>query len=146
VKVKLLLMDGGGIDILSGGNATNVANTFKQFLTKVKSDGTVQAIVYYIPTTANVADTLTPTMSPACASSPVPCYFLDLRPLFSGHPDYIGGDNIHPSSAGGTVIANAVWKIIQTKHLLNLSGSAHGKKKATKGKAKKANKGHVKRK
>jgi lysophospholipase L1-like esterase len=28
-------------------------------------------------------------------------------------PEYTGGDNIHPSTAGGNVIAEAIWAIMQ---------------------------------
>lgn len=127
VKVKLLLMDGGGIDTIEGGGSqssvTHVVNTFTQFLTQVKSDGTVQAVVYFLypqlSTIAGVA-ALRPVMSQACAASPVPCFFLDLQPLFAGHPEYIGPDGIHPNSTGAVVIGNALWNIIQTNNLMQL--------------------------
>jgi lysophospholipase L1-like esterase len=120
-------MDGGGIDLIEGNGSqaaiTHDVTTFTQFLTQVKNDGTVQAVVYYIypevPTTPNVAG-LEPGMQQACANSPVPCFFINLQPLFAGHPEYIGPDNVHPSSTGGTVIGNAVWNTIQTNNLMQL--------------------------
>jgi lysophospholipase L1-like esterase len=127
VKVKLLLMDGGGIDTIEGGGSQasvqHVVTTFTQFLTQVKNDGTVQAVVYFLyPPLSTIAgvDALRPGMSQVCASSPVPCFFLDLGPLFAGHPEYIGPDGIHPNATGGTVIGNALWNIIQTNNLMQL--------------------------
>jgi hypothetical protein len=140
VKVKLLLMDGGGTDILSGGAAVLVVGAkFNQFLSKVKSDGTVQAIVYYLYARLPVAkaskvESMKPVMSQVCTSSAVPCYFLDCQPIFAGHPEFVGPDGTHPSAAGALRIGNAIWKIIQTKNLLRL---AHCRKKV-KGKAGKA--------
>lgn len=123
-KVKVLLMDGGGIDVMQGGKSQasvdNVVAAFKQHLAKVASDGTVQHIVYYLypqlPASgpgADVGPKLQPGMQAACAASTVPCHFLYLEPLFAGHPEYIGGDNLHPSDAGGKVIGQNVWKIMQ---------------------------------
>ena len=119
-KVKVLLMDGGGIDTIQGGGSeasvSNVENAFEQHLAKVAADGTVEHIVYYLypelPTIAGVA-ALRPRMKAACEASTVPCHFLDLQPLWEGHPEYTGGDSIHASQAGGAVIAEAVWKIMQ---------------------------------
>jgi hypothetical protein len=119
-KVKVLLMDGGGIDTIQGGGSqasvTSVVNTFQQHLAKVASDGTVQHIVYFLypelPTIAGVA-AMRPGVQQACAASTVPCHFVDLQPLWVGHPEYTGGDNIHPSAAGGNVIAEAIWAIMQ---------------------------------
>jgi hypothetical protein len=85
-------------------------------LDEVASDGTVEHIVYFLypelPTIAGVA-ALRPGMQAACAASTVPCHFLDLQPLWEGHPEYTGGDTIHPSQAGGNVIAESIWAIMQ---------------------------------
>jgi len=125
VKVKLLLMDGGGIDTIQGGGSSasvnHVVTTFTNFLNQVKSDGTVQGIVYFLYPPLNTiagVNALRPPMMQACASSPVPCFFLDLGPLFAGHPEYIGPDGIHPNSTGAVVIGNNLWNIIQSNNLL----------------------------
>jgi hypothetical protein len=59
VKVKVLIMDGGGIDMIFAGGSQSQAQTnvetFKQFLSRVKSDGTVQHIIYYIYPSEQVA-------------------------------------------------------------------------------------------
>ncbi len=119
-------MDGGGIDLINNVNQATVnyvVNTFNQFLARVKNDGTVHHIVYYlypvIAATPGVADALRPVMSQACANSPVPCYFIDLQPIFNGHPEYIGPDHIHPTATGATLIGNAVWNVIQQNNLMH---------------------------
>jgi len=119
-QVRVLLMDGGGINTIQGGGSEasvdNVVNTFTEHLDQVAADGTVEQIVYFLypelPTIAGVA-AMRPGMQAACAASEVPCHFLDLQPLWEGNPQYTGGDQIHPSQAGGAVIAEAIWAIMQ---------------------------------
>ena len=41
----------------------------------------------------------------------MPCHFLDLQPLWAGHPEY--SSSIQSSEAGAKVIANAIWVIMQ---------------------------------
>jgi hypothetical protein len=117
---QVLIMDGGTWDTLtangSSASVTSVVNTFGQFLGKVASDGTVQDIIYFLqPDTVAGVPALRPPMQQACKASAVPCYFLDLQPLWSAHPEYAGSDNPVPvpSTAGGAAIANAIWAIMQ---------------------------------
>lgn len=119
-KVKVIIMDGGTWDtyLSSGSDAsiTKVRNTFEQFLAKVASDGTVEHIVYYLvpelTTVPGIAE-LRPHLQQACAESTVPCHFLDLQPLWAGHPDYTASDGIQASEAGAAVIADAIWSIMR---------------------------------
>jgi hypothetical protein len=119
-KVKVLIMDGGTYDtIQSGGSnasAVDVAATFRQLLAQVAADGTVEHIVYYlcpeVPGIPGVA-ALRPLLSQACMESSVPCHFLDLQPLWAGHPAYTDSSGIQSSAAGAKVIADAIWAIMQ---------------------------------
>jgi hypothetical protein len=119
-KVRVLIMDGGTWDTLvAGGSSASVSSvvaTFQQFLPKVASDGTVEHIIYYLPpelpSIAGVA-ALRPQLQQACAQSSVRCHFLDLQPLWAGHPEYTASDGIQSSTAGATVIADAIWAIMQ---------------------------------
>jgi hypothetical protein len=119
-KVKVLIMDGGGWDtILAGGSDASVASAgeaFRQHLAKVASDGTVKHIIYFLypelVTIPGVA-ALRPVMQQACTASTVPCHFLDLQPLWVGHPEYTDGTNIQASEAGSQVIAREIWAIMQ---------------------------------
>ena len=117
---KILVMDGGGIDLFStaAGDEAAIApvvQKFKDFLTKVKSDGYVQHIIYslypVIPSTKNLNVNMKPGFSAACAASAVDCHLVDLEPLFKGQ--HFAGDNTHADTAGGVLIGDAWWKAMQ---------------------------------
>jgi hypothetical protein len=127
-KIKVLLMDGGTWDPvianLTGMSVPaamddSIAN-FKAFIAKVENDGTVQHIVYFLmpelPTIPGVAE-MRPQLQRTCAESAVPCHFLDLDPLWemrrNDEPSYTADDGIQASEKGGTVIAEAIWQIMQ---------------------------------
>lgn len=118
--VKVLIMNGGTWDtILANGSEASVAqvlNTFERFLVEVAGDGTVEHIIYMLnpelPSIPGVA-ALRPGLTAACASSEVPCYFLDLQPLWAGRPEYTARDGIQASEVGGEVIADQIWAIMQ---------------------------------
>jgi len=40
----------------------------------------------------------------------VDCHFVDLRPVFEGHPDYFAPTDIHPNAMGSAAMAKAVWQ------------------------------------
>lgn len=55
----------------------------------------------------NYADT---QLGPACAVSPAECWWLDPRADFAGKEStYIKSDGIHPTNAGGKVLATRIW-------------------------------------
>jgi hypothetical protein len=120
-KAKVLIFDGGTWDtiVANGSDASvqSVLTAFPQFLAQVASDGTVQHIIYYLPpelsTIPGVA-ALRPGLEQACATSTVPCHFLDLQPLWAGHQEYTAQNGIQASTAGGTVIADSIWAIMQS--------------------------------
>ena len=121
-KVKALIEDGGTwetINAMMNGTtvasaASGAASAFSQHLAKVVSDGTVEHVIYFLPpelsTIPGVVE-LRPLVKQACAQSTVPCHFLDLEPIWSGHPEYSVG--FLPSDAGATVLANAIWAVMQ---------------------------------
>ena len=125
-KVKVLLMDGATWDPIaaqmSGGSPAvpaaidNAISTFQQFLAKVANDGTVEDIVYFLvpelPGGVGVA-TMRPRLQQACASSSVPCHFIDLQPYWVGHPEYTAADGILSSEAGAVVVADLIWATMQ---------------------------------
>jgi hypothetical protein len=41
------------------------------------------------------------------------CHFLDLIPVFDGHPDWFAFTDIHPTPAGSAAMAKAVWEIMK---------------------------------
>ena len=120
MNCKILVMDGGGIDLFTtpAGNTAAVmpvVQKFKDFLTKLKTDGYVQHIIYslypVIPSTRNLNVNMKPGYSEACAASEVDCHLVDLEPLFMGM--HFGADQTHPDMAGGTIIGDAWWKTMQ---------------------------------
>jgi hypothetical protein len=120
VKVKVLIMDGGGFDLILGNGSaatvTSVVDAFTQHLKNVANDGTVEQIIYFLvpqlPSTPGVA-AVQPQMQAACAQSTVPCYFLDLNPIWQGHPEYTASNGVLASDAGGEAIGDAIWSIMQ---------------------------------
>jgi hypothetical protein len=94
----------------------NSISNFQGFLSEVARDATVQHVVYFLvpelSTVPGVA-TMRPRLQQACADSTVPCHFLDLQPLWLGHPEYTAPDGIQSSEAGARVIADSIWAIMQ---------------------------------
>jgi hypothetical protein len=41
------------------------------------------------------------------------CHFIDMIPVFDGHPDYFAPTDIHPSPAGSAAMAKAVWNTMK---------------------------------
>jgi hypothetical protein len=123
-KVKVVLMDGGTWDTIvanmTGASipaaAMAAATAFEQFLTQVASDGTVEHIVYFLtPELPGIAGVslVRPLMQQACAGSSVDCHFLDLQPLWAGHPEYTAPGDTFASDAGGIALGDAIWAIMQ---------------------------------
>jgi hypothetical protein len=123
-RVKVVIMDGGTWDTLvAGGSDASVASvvaTFGQFLDQVAADGTVEHIIYFLtpemPGIPGVA-ALRPQLQQACAQSSVPCDFIDLTPIWSGHAEYTMSDTgvPVPTEAGATAIADAIWSVMQQR-------------------------------
>jgi hypothetical protein len=116
---KVLIMDGGTLDTIMSNTSTTVSGVavaFDQLLTTVAKDGTVTGIVYFLmPDLIAGVAALRPLLRQECESSAVPCYFLDLQSLWSGHPEYtntVAGVSF-PSEAGAAVIGEAIWSIMQ---------------------------------
>jgi len=43
------------------------------------------------------------------------CHFLDLIPVFDGHPDWFAFTDIHPNPTGSAAMAKAVWAIMKDR-------------------------------
>lgn len=117
-KPRVVIMDGGTYETITGNGSdasvATAASGFRELLTKVASDGLVGHVIYFLcpeaPGIYGVA-ALRPLVQQACAESAVPCHFLDLQPLWAGHPEY--SSSIQASEAGALVIAESIWKIMQ---------------------------------
>jgi hypothetical protein len=120
-KVKALIMDGGTWDTIrddSPASVGRIVDTFEQFLGKIADDGTVEHVIYFLvpelPAIPGVA-ALRPGFRAACASSVVPCHFLDLQALWLEHPEYTASDGVQASEAGADVIATAIWELMRAQ-------------------------------
>jgi hypothetical protein len=123
-KARVLIMDGGTWDPIAaqmmGTSVTDAAASavarFQQFLADVASDGSVEHIVYFLVPPLSLipeVDDMRPSLQAACKSSTVPCYFIDLKEPWTGHPEYTGASGIQPSAAGATEIGNLIWQTMQ---------------------------------
>jgi hypothetical protein len=132
--IEYVIMDGGGNDVLLGNSScittqpppasascvktvADAVAAATKLLADMKTAG-VKKVVYYfyphLPTLGKpyVNDTLDyafPLVKAVCDEAPIPCTFVDSRPVFEGHPEYIGPDGIHPTTAGSDVLASLIW-------------------------------------
>jgi hypothetical protein len=126
--VQVVVMNGGGADLLVGTCDTvgpdcpviaNAATAASALFEQMAADG-VSAVVYAFypdPVDDSVRakiDALRPLIQSACVSSPVACYWLDLRDTFAGHSaEYLAANGLDPSSPGAKATANAIWGVMQ---------------------------------
>ena len=127
--VKVVIMNGGGADVLDGTCdnpptascpvLVNAATAAQQLFSQMAQDG-VQHIVYFFypdPVDADLKakmDVLRPLIQGACEGSSVPCHWLDLRPTFAGnYGEYILADGRNPTDAGSAATAAAIWTTMQ---------------------------------
>jgi hypothetical protein len=136
--IKYVIMDGGGNDILLSNSAcittqpppasqncvtviNNAVAAATTLFGAMKTAG-VKSVIYYfyphLPTTGKpyvntTIDYAFPLVKDACDKAVIPCFFVDTRPPFEGHPEYIGPDGIHPTTAGSDVIAGLIWSVMQ---------------------------------
>jgi hypothetical protein len=118
--IKYVIMDGGGTDCMNNGGDAALASAKSMFQT-MASDG-VQKVMYFFyadPVGSSFAslktclDGLRPKMKALCDGLTAPkCYWLDLRPIWSGHAEYTS-DGIHPTNVGAVVTGDAVWNVMK---------------------------------
>ncbi len=115
--VKVVIMDGGGIDCLTSGSCPTCASQFTTLLGKMATEG-VQDVIYTrypepgAPPGSNASlkaclDSVMPTMQPVCENATgLKCHWVDLRPVF------VAGDTtdgLHPTQTGGDHVGDAIW-------------------------------------
>jgi hypothetical protein len=83
------------------------------------TDGVSQVVYAFYPDPVDAAmrermDALRSLIEPICASSAVPCHWVDLRPVLS-RPEggYLSADGLIPTAAGSQVSAVAIWTMMQ---------------------------------
>jgi hypothetical protein len=123
---RVIVMDGGETDVLNVpcGSAptpkcpaiTAAAAGAESLLAQMAADG-VEHLIYFFygDPVGNVdvkagLDVLRPFVENACGRAALPCHFIDLRPIFEGHPEYAAADGLIFSDAGAAASASAVIK------------------------------------
>jgi hypothetical protein len=127
--VAIVLMNGGGADVLNGScedppeptcpaltaASAAAAGLFEQ----MANDGVSHVVYAFYPNPVDTEvrgrmDVLRPLIEEACAASPVPCHFLDLRPVFEGrYAEFIMPDGLNPTASGAQAAAAAIWATMQ---------------------------------
>jgi hypothetical protein len=127
---RVVIMDGGATDMLSlpcGANpspecpAMAAAVAGAESLLARLAAGSVEDVVYFFyadpPDNAELKaalDVLRPLIENACGRSGLACHFLDLRPIFAGHPEYVNADVVF-LEPGAVAAAQAVWNLMQDR-------------------------------
>jgi hypothetical protein len=124
-SVEVVIMNGGGADVLGACDdpptpacpvITAAGAAAEQLFQRMASDGVAHVIYafYPNPVDANVRakmDLLRPLVQAACAASPAPCHFVDLRTAFEGnYAEYVAPDGLNPTAAGSRATAAAIWE------------------------------------
>jgi hypothetical protein len=117
--VKWVIMDGGGIDCLTGGGAacSSCPGTFETLLGKMATAGVTAVIYTRYPEPGNppgsdaslkgCLDATMPNMQEVCESSvSPPCHWVDLRPVWMNGDTT---DGLHPTQSGGNHVGDLIW-------------------------------------
>jgi lysophospholipase L1-like esterase len=127
-EVKVVIMNGGGADLLINPCATADAScpavvaaaaAAADLLAQMAADGVGQVVYVFYPDPVEAGlrakiDALRPLIEGACTNSALTCHFLDLRPTFAGHyEEYIQVDGMNPTEAGAQASAQAIWGVMQ---------------------------------
>jgi lysophospholipase L1-like esterase len=135
--IKWVIMDGGGNDCLQGScsnppnssctDLQNATNAARNLLQQMANDGVIKVLYFFYPEPLGSSfgdlkarlDVLRPMIQNVVNSTSNPnCYWLDLRPVWNGHPEYTS-DGIHPTSAGSQATADAIWQVIQNNNFFS---------------------------
>jgi hypothetical protein len=64
---------------------------------------------YALPKIKAACDGALQTSTAANPAKPIRCHFVDMVPVFEGHPDFFAPTDIHPNPTGSKAMATAVW-------------------------------------
>ncbi|MEI9942497.1 MAG: hypothetical protein WDO69_35230 [Pseudomonadota bacterium] len=132
---RVIVMDGGATDVLNGQcagmltpdcpAAKAAVSGAEQLFERFARDG-VEHVVYFFygdpidnPSLKDGLDLMRPLLQNTCGRSAVPCHWLDLRPIFAGHPEYVGTDGLVFTDAGATAAAAATFAFMQRECVAN---------------------------
>ena len=114
--VKVVIMDGGGIDCMSSSCST-CPGDFTTLLGKMATAGVQDVIYTRYPEPGNPPgsnttlkgnlDILMPKMQTVCEGTTSPrCHWVDLRPVWVNGDT---SDGLHPTQSGGDHVGDAIW-------------------------------------
>jgi hypothetical protein len=123
--IKVILMDGGGNDLLfSSRCASSFDASCKEIVTVVDTlfkqmgpDGVTDVVYFFYPDPMGIGasikdamDILRPEMKKLCdGTTDVRCVWVDQRESWNGHYDTYTSDGIHPTEEGATASAKQIW-------------------------------------
>jgi hypothetical protein len=132
---RVIVMDGGATDVLNDDCADMLTpecaaaraalQGAERLLTRFAEDGVEQVVYFFYgdpvdnPSLADGLNLLRPLLQNVCGHSPVPCHWLDLRPAFAEHPEYVGVDGLVFTDAGATAAAAATFELMQARCVAN---------------------------
>jgi hypothetical protein len=132
---RVVIMDGGATDVLNDNcagmltpdcpAARDAVRGAEQLFERLASDGVEQLVYFFYgdpvdnPSLKDGIDLLRPLLQNACGRSPLPCHWLDLRPVFADHPEYVGVDGLVLTDAGATAAAQSTFELMQTRCIAN---------------------------
>ncbi len=119
--IKLVIMDGGGIDCLTGSSCPSCKGTFEELLQKMADYGVEDVIYTRYPEPGNppgsdsglksCLDGFQPDMQEVCEGSTAPkCHFVDLRPVWVNGDT---NDGLHPTQSGGDHVGDLIWSYME---------------------------------
>lgn len=126
--IKVVIMNGGGADVLVGSCPevtpdcpllTDAAAAASLLFSRMADDDVEHVVFAFYPDPLDAAlreemDALRPLIESACAASPVPCYWLDLRTTFAGnYASYVEADGLNPTPEGARATAGAIWSTMR---------------------------------
>jgi hypothetical protein len=127
---RVVIMDGGGTDVLVGTCPepptvdcpilVDAVAAADELLGQMGADGVEDVIWVGYPGPADAVlrakmELLQPLLQGVCAGSVVPCHWVDLEPAFADHyAEYMAADAI-PTAAGADVAAAEIWSVMQRR-------------------------------
>jgi hypothetical protein len=129
---RVAVMNGGETDMLQGscGDAPRsdcaavqaAVDGLDALLARMAADGVTEVVYFFYADPVNRPmvkaglDVLRPLAQAACETGPIPCHFVDLRPVFENrYTEYVSSDGLVFSEAGARASADTVWQRIQTE-------------------------------
>lgn len=128
VSVRVVIMNGGGADVLLGScddvspdcpMITDAVAAFEDVLARMAQDQVTDVVYVSYPDpqpedVRALLDVLRPLLQDVCDNSPVPCQFLDLRPVFEdNYSSFVQAGGLNPTTEGARATAQAIWAVME---------------------------------